>query len=160
MATERIAIVLDLENLVGLPPHGSAIPEIRRALADILEGRVTVSSVGYCIRSLQRRLAFELADLGVRVFGHTDAAADASDRLIIEHIAERLPASVTTVVIGSGDHIFAPTASFLRGRGLRIEVAARPRSLSAALYRASDRWFPVGRWPVVPTHGHVLPLAA
>src|SRR3954449_12857066 len=98
---ERVAVVLDVENLVGPPPtpwptglHG--------ALQPILESRAVVSAVGYCAKPLQKHVAFELADLGIRVFGHRSAEADAADHLLLDHLAADLPHSTTTVILGSG----------------------------------------------------------
>ena len=142
--SDRTAIALDLENLVGLPPIDRPLADLKTALGDIARGRTAVSVVGYCARPLQRKLAFELARFGVRVFGHADRTPDAADRLLVEHVTSALPRSVGTVVIGSGDHIFAPVAASLRRRGLRVEVVARPGTLSSALYSACDRWYPVG----------------
>lgn len=141
--TERAAIVLDLENLVGPTPSPLTPGDLHEALVGLIGDRVAVSLVGYCVRQLQRRLAFDLSDLGVRVFGHSDPRPDAADHLILQHLRSEIPASATTVIIGSGDHIFAPIASELRLRGLRVEVAARPGTLAAALYREAECWHPL-----------------
>jgi len=44
----------------------------------------------------------------------------------------------TPSIIGSGDHIFAPVARYLRSHDKRVEVVARAGTLSAELYRAAD----------------------
>jgi hypothetical protein len=50
----------------------------------------------------------------------------------------------TRLVIGSGDHIFAPVARLARLVGLRVEAVSRPGSISSELYRAVDVWHPLG----------------
>jgi hypothetical protein len=49
------------------------------------------------------------------------------------HIAARFP----DVVIGSGDHIFAPAVTGLTAAGCRVTVTARRDRLSASLARAA-----------------------
>lgn len=143
-SSDRIAVILDLENLIGLPPIERPLSQLIQALDRIIEGRTVVSAVGYCAVPLQRRLLFRMQPLGVRIFGHSERTPDAADRLLLRHLDAELPASVDTVVLGSGDHIFAPTAAALRARNLRIEVAARPGTLSADLYKECSCWHPVG----------------
>jgi hypothetical protein len=158
---ERVAIVLDLENLVGPGSYSRCRGEVSDAIPGILAGRTAVSLVGYCARALQKVMAFDLADLGVRVFGHADPRPDAADYLILNYLQTALPASATTVVVGSGDHIFAPAAADLRGRGMRVEVAARPGTLAASLYRECTRWHPVGDSQIVTAPAiHRLSIAA
>jgi hypothetical protein len=152
--SDRVAIVLDLENLVGFPRSGEAVSVVAGSIPRIVADRTLVGGVGWCIRSLQGSACFALAPLGIRVHGHSDPSADAADRFLIRYLESELPSSADTVVIGSGDHIFAPTAARLRRLGKKVEVAARPRSLSAALYRECLTWYPIG------TDGHpaITPL--
>lgn len=150
LSSDRIAVVLDLENLVGLPPIEGRLSQLIAALARIVEGRTVVAAVGYCATPLQRRLLFKMQPLGVRIFGHSERMPDAADRLLLRHLEAELPASVDTVVIGSGDHIFAPSAATLRARNLRVEVAARPGTLSADLYKECSCWHPIGN-PYAPS---------
>jgi hypothetical protein len=158
---ERVAVVLDLENLIGLPPLFSGA-ELGNAIERVIGNRVRVTAVGWCARSLQARLAFDLARFGVRVFGHTSREADAADRILLDYLAVELPTSITTVVIGSGDHIFAPAATALRRRGFRVEVVARPGTLATVLRRSADRIHPViaPSVPQSPTSPPALQRAA
>jgi NYN domain-containing protein len=73
----------------------------------------------------------------VRIYGHR-GGLDAADHQLLRRIQTELPPSCDTVVIGSGDHIFAPVARELRARGLRVEVIACAGSISHELYRAAD----------------------
>jgi hypothetical protein len=158
--TDRIAVALDLENLLGGRPAGDGVGDVIDVLARIRCSRVAVALVAYCARGLQQRIAFELLPLGVRVFGHADPRPDAADRLLLAYLERELPLSVGTVVIGSGDHIFVSAASDLRDRGLRVEVAARPGALAASLYRCCDYWYPVGEVMARPATGQDLELVA
>ncbi|MGZ4146005.1 MAG: NYN domain-containing protein [Actinomycetota bacterium] len=69
----------------------------------------------------------------VRALGGPDAA----DHELLERINRDIPPSCDTVVIGSGDGIFAGVAREFRARGLRVEVIARAGSIAAGLYRAA-----------------------
>ena len=136
---ERIALYLDLENLL----YGEGIHrlEVFTALVGLLRGfgarGIVVAAIACCDCTLARELAFAFEPAGVRIFTH-DGGPDAADNALIERIRHELPASVRTVVIGSGDHIFAAVADELRARGLRVEVIARQGSLSAELYTQAD----------------------
>jgi hypothetical protein len=142
LMNERIALSLDLENL--LHPYRAAghlaagVTHLARLVVAYEASGEVVAKVGICDRSLQRQTAFELGRVGLRVFGHDDSEPDAADHLLLEYMATSLPRSVTTVVIGSGDHIFAGSAAMLRARGKRVEVLAPARRLSHELYRAVD----------------------
>jgi hypothetical protein len=161
MEMRRTAVALDLENLLGGSLSGEALTEITQTLGLIREDHIPVALVGYCARGFQRRLAFELAPWGVRVFGHSDPRPDAADRMVLGYLEHELPSSADTVIIGSGDHIFAPAAAALMAKGLRVEVAARPGSLAASLYRRCAKWYPVGMGdPLVPAGSLAVPAAA
>lgn len=135
----RVAVFLDLENLCG-GRHASTDDLLAHA-ATILgaaRGRATVAAaVGYCNRALASRVALPLARLGIRVFVH-DGGPDAADVALIARMRAEIPRTVDTVVIASGDHIFADVARELRARGMRVEVCALAGCLSADLYRAAD----------------------
>src|SRR4051812_23777304 len=98
--SERVAVVLDLENLLGGRLDETALDAVVELMRTLRSRRRIVSSVGYCARGLQRRVAFDLAPVGVRVFGHSEHVPDAADRLVLRHLDLELPATATTVVIG------------------------------------------------------------
>lgn len=137
----RFAVFVDLENLIygwgdpGCNAEGGAAM-LAAAVHDLAcRGRV-VAGVAVCNRRLARDLAFTLAELGLRVFPHR-GGADRADRELLGRLERQLPASCDTVVIVSGDHAFAPAARRLRAAGIRVEVWARPRSLSGELRAAA-----------------------
>ena len=137
----RVALYMDVENLVhDLREVGdfdgatSLVGEIVRQAE--LRG-LAVAKVACCDPSLARRMAFGLAEAGVRTFTH-GGGTDVADLRLIAEIEHGLPASADTVVIASGDHIFAEAATALRAKGKAVVVIAREGSLSAQLALAAD----------------------
>jgi hypothetical protein len=133
----RIAVFLDLENLLHPFIERGAVAEGLRRLRSLLGdvagyGGTLVTCVAVCNFWLARLVAAELADLGVRTFTHT-GGEDAADQAMIERIHRDLPPSCGTVVIGSGDGIFAPVADELVRAGRRVEAIGVPGNTSAAL---------------------------
>lgn len=131
---ERIAVFLDLENLVRAE---GGLDGLTRYLDDLRARGTVVASIACCACAVARRLAFTLRDVRVRVFLH-QGGPDAADLELIERIRAQVPSTVDTVVIGSGDHIFAQVARELRARGKRVEAVARPGTIATTLYRAVD----------------------
>jgi hypothetical protein len=152
---QRVAVVLDVENLVVGRPRRLALDQMLRAVRAVTDGRVAVSMVGFCVLGIQRAVAFDLGNAGIRVFGHADPSPDAADQLILGYLESNLPSSIDTVAIGSGDHCFAGVARDLRRRGLRVEVVARPGGLAASLYRSCDQWIPIGEGQPSPSQVHL-----
>lgn len=142
----RIYFTLDLENL--LEPsrrEGHLAAFIDRLVAKVrgLGARGTmVGGVAVGDRDLQVRTAWQLDDVGIRVHAPENHGPDASDLVLIDYLDHALPGSVDTVVIGSGDHIFAPVAGRLKREGLRIEILALPGHVSNELYRAAHGFIP------------------
>jgi hypothetical protein len=138
---ERIGVALDLENLLhGFRRRGAlslGLGRLVNALQGYASRGVLVWGIACCDRSLQRQVAFELAEVPVRVFGHEDRTANAADREILAYLAHDLPQSVSTVVIGSGDRIFVSVARGLRSQGRRVEVLASRTALSEELARVA-----------------------
>lgn len=139
-SSRRIALFLDLENLLHDP---IATGGVDRALVELattmtaMRARGTVVTAVACVdHHLWPAIVFEAARLGIRVHGHC-GGPDAADHDLVGRMCSELPASVDTVVIGSGDHIFAPAARELASRGLHVEVLARSGSISYELYRAT-----------------------
>ncbi|MDA8317156.1 MAG: hypothetical protein M0010_18595 [Actinomycetota bacterium] len=138
---------LDLENLVG------AFGRKRRARAATLEGAVRaaianyvrVAGLGECdhgvavgSRRFVRIAAFELPhQIAWRVSapvpdGADQALLDLCDPGFLAQHYER-------VVIGSGDHFFAPFAAQLAGLGVAVDVVARHGACSSELRRCVRR---------------------
>lgn len=139
-ARERVGALLDLENLLHVARTTSA-EAVRAAMHLVAEELFNLGevrfSVGCCDWWLAKMLVPVAGDLGVRVhpgpFG-----PDRADEELLRRVAD-VPASVTTLVIGSGDGIFARVAYEQRAVGRRVVVVARPASLSPALACACDR---------------------
>src|SRR5687767_1886797 len=110
----RAAVALDLENLLfGYRDDGDlegGLDVLGAALADIRRRATVVMSVGVCDRVLAQQVAVPLAAHGVRVFPHA-GGVDRADLLLIDRLSNELPASCDLVVVGSGDHIFAPAVA-------------------------------------------------
>lgn len=137
-AKERLAVFLDLENLVlGDGDQDRHLAEVLHMLDEIASRGRVVAAVASCHRDLAPRTAFELARRGVRLFTH-QGGPDAADRDLIARMRAQLPASTETVVICSGDHIFAGVARDLRALGKRVEVQALFGRMSSDLLRAAD----------------------
>src|SRR4051812_20228995 len=102
---------MDVENLVHdlrMAGDYEAASDLVAGLVQALERRgVVVAKVACCDTSLARRLAFGLARAGIRTHPHRDPTPDQADLDLLGRITSELPASVDTVVVASGDHIFA-----------------------------------------------------
>lgn len=134
-APRRTLMLIDIENLVG-SGHVTAAEvacvrdQIRRYAPGPTQAIVATSAGGTLVEA-------GLGWPGARLTWQR--GADGADRALIdvatsEHIAERY----THVVIGSGDHAFAPIAATLRRRGVHVTVVTGAGRMSAALYLASD----------------------
>jgi len=139
---ERIAAFFDLENLLyPLRAKGDIRPGVQalgRFMRELEARGTVVTRLAVCDRPLRRRLCLQLDRLGIRTFTHW-GGFDAADRALVQHLRGDLPASCGVVIIGSGDHAFAPEAARLRAEGRSVEVLALPTSLSGELRRAADR---------------------
>jgi uncharacterized LabA/DUF88 family protein len=148
MSTRRIALYLDIENLIHDLRRAGELEEAEELITGLVhsldERGVVVVKVAACDTSAARRLAFALARSGVRFFPHREATADAADLDLIEMITQELPKSVDTVVIASGDHIFADVVDDLRRRGVTVIIAARTGTLSWRLARSASEVLVVG----------------
>ena len=141
MRETRLAVYLDIENLVhpfresGL--WGQGIGLVASFLRDVGRMGTVVVALAVCDRDAWRHVAFPMAELGVRVFAHS-GGPDAADVALVEHIRGELPPSVGTIVIASGDHLFAAVASELRAEGRQVVAASLPGALSHQLYGSVD----------------------
>lgn len=143
-AAIRVALYLDVENLVHDLVEDQRWGDVEALLRAIVErskqeGELAVA-VACCNPPLARRVAFLLNGLGVRTFAHDGEGPDCADYVLIDEMAQ-CPSSVRTVVIGSGDHIFAPAVARFRGQGVRAIVFTRARTISSELVGAAEECF-------------------
>jgi hypothetical protein len=140
----RGAMFLDVENLLH-PYLDGALEEglqlLRDLIAAVREEVLLVVNVACCSRGLAARIAFPLAELGVRTHVHS-GGLDAADEELVRRLDE-VPDTCQIVIIGSGDHRFAFPARRLQASGKQVEIVARPGSVARSLRRAagSCRWF-------------------
>jgi hypothetical protein len=139
--SERIALYLDLENLLHEHRQAQDWDGAMVAVASLVHGLTArgtlVARVAFADARLIRRLAFDLCRLGIRSHAH-EGGENAADLALLEALQYDVPTSCKTVVIASGDHIFAPAARRLREEGKRVEVVACVGTISAALYASAD----------------------
>lgn len=146
--SERVAVYLDLENL--LHPFREAkvlatgIGTLLHLIWSYERTATVITKIAVCNRTLQRLTAFELGLAGVRVFGHSEPCEGAADALLIAHLETALPASTTTVVIGSGDHIFASATLSLKAKGRQVHVFAPVGGLALELASIADSVMTIG----------------
>lgn len=133
----RIAVFLDLENLLHPFIEQGTVKEglrrLGRLLEDVAAQGTLVMCVAVCNFHLARLLAAEVAgSLPIRTFTHP-GGENSADHALIDRIHKDLPPSCGTVVIGSGDGIFAEAATQLARSGHRVEAIGVPGQTAAAL---------------------------
>lgn len=133
----RALVLLDLENLAGDPLVGLAAAQevVRRVLrsAEIRTG-------DHVIVGCNPRLGLTAAAAcpGARLV--IGCGPDGADRALLATVEpDDAARRFERVVIGSGDHAFAPLARALRLRGVDVTVISRPGSCSQHLVPAADR---------------------
>ena len=141
--TERICLAIDLEN-VGAKARREGrlstfldelVAKVKRAAGQ----GVLLGGIGVGDRDLQRASAFRLADVRVRVHARPHDGPDASDLVLVDYLLSGRPPSTDTVVLASGDHIFADVVAQLVDGGRRVVLMAVPGTVSAELFkRATD----------------------
>jgi hypothetical protein len=142
---ERVALYLDLENL--LHEHrqardwDGAMVALASLVHELAARGALVARLAFGDAGLVRKLAFPLGRLGVRCHNH-EGGPDGADLALLQVLEHEIPRSCGTVVIASGDHIFAPIARQLRAEGRRVEVVACAGTVSAELYASADAFTP------------------
>jgi NYN domain len=140
-AAERIALYLDLENLLYEYRQAGDWEDAVVAVASLvhrLAARGTlVARVASGDAGIVRKLAFALDGLGIRTHVHR-GGIDAADQALLRMLDHDVPMTCGTVVIASGDHVFAPSVRCLREQGKRVEVVACRGTVSAELYASAD----------------------
>jgi uncharacterized LabA/DUF88 family protein len=137
---DRFGLVLDLENLTREHRKASDWRGAALALGELLNCYSRMGKVLFCIAVCDRRLARDLGPklerYGVKTIRHDGGTNEADRRLIgfLRILSDRC----TTIIIGSGDGVFAPEARRLSGGGKRVIAVARPGAISAELYASVD----------------------
>lgn len=139
--TVRSFHLIDIENLAGdgLPAIDDAELWLRRyvAVSRWQPGDLTVIAAN---RWLGGRLCFAVPRALSHRFVLAPAGRDAADRALME-AADAIDAAhrFDRVVLGSGDHYFAPLAEICRAAGTPFEVVAGKGKVSWRLRRLADR---------------------
>jgi NYN domain len=141
--TRRAAIgprtlhVVDIENIAGDPlPTVFAVERIRDSYFDHVGVRAGDHVVVACNHLALLDVGVGWGLRGPRYLvrsGPDGADLELLDVLLTEHVAEHY----TTVVIASGDGVFAAAATSLAARGCKVRVVSRRESLSARLALAA-----------------------
>lgn len=128
----RTLHIVDIENLMGDP----------RAGAEAVAGafRAYLKRVGYrpgdlLVVAANPGLAFAIkAGAPGPYCLWTRPGTDGADSILVERVSKEFAvARCDRVVIGSGDHAFAPLAAAVHASGNPVVVVSRPGSLSGAL---------------------------
>lgn len=144
--------LIDVENLLGTPYYtATAVSALRSTYDRVSEtGAAAQQVIGTSASS--NLLTAALAWGSARpVF---ENGADGADRALLaagEYSPER---RFGRVVIGSGDHAFAPYAAHLQRNGVHVTVVCRPKALSRVLRLAvrDVRYLPhIHSGPTAPT---------
>ena len=138
--TVRAAVLLDLENL--LYPERQISPDVVRAgFAQILQVVAELADVRHVIACCDGWLAGMVtpvsARAGVRI--HPCAIGkDCADNSLLARAAD-IPASVNALIVGSGDHAFAPLVAAQALAGRHTVVIGRRGGIALALRTAAHR---------------------
>jgi hypothetical protein len=135
-----VGAVLDLENLLHRARHvsGVAVRAQFLAVVDALRGVGDVRhAVGCCDWWLAGMLTPVAPATGVRIFPGP-IGKDRADGELLRRVAD-IPASVDTLVVGSGDGAFAPLVAQQALAGRRTVVIGRPGGIAAALRAAAHQ---------------------
>lgn len=150
----RIFVALDAENCLAHHRRAGTLPaglaSLRTTLSSLGDEDDVVQGVVFCDPDLQADIAWEMRDLGLRVFTPGWTGPDAADLAIIDYLMSSLPSSTEKVVIGSGDHIFTDSVRQLRAQGKVVEMLALPGGISFELYTSVERCHYVETTPMTP----------
>jgi hypothetical protein len=132
---DRALHLIDIENLAG-----SACPSLGQAcwLRDAYHRHVGVGGMDQVVVACSH-LAFRLAGFGWPDARHVvRSGPDGADLELLDVIyRENVDHRFSRIAIASGDGAFADAAAGLAGRGCRVTVVSRRRSLSARLALAA-----------------------
>lgn len=131
----RTLNLVDLENLVGGDVVTPRVQSTWSEFVQVTDSRHHDLSTVAVARRHATTAFFALPSTILRLVG--EDRPDGADIALIESIdADWTAANFGQVVIGSGDHIFAPTARQLRDRGLRVVQVIGAGRCSTDLYLA------------------------
>lgn len=152
---ERIYAAIDLENLL-VPARRdgqlqAGLDEVVCHLRRLTLGGRSLGGVAVGDADLGRHAAWPLGELGIRVHVPALIGPDAADLDLIGRMRRETPETANTLIIGSGDHAFAPVATEFGVKGFRIVVLARPGSISHELFAAAHHFEPLELDRLVPT---------
>ena len=130
----RTLHLVDIENLIGIDPKRASIHDVRQAFgryAEAARQRANDLLIVGCNPELAIKVADSLRGAG-RIKSRT--GADGADTALLETIDIDLWSKrFDRIVIGSGDHIFAPAVIDLTTAGLEVTVVARTGHVSRHL---------------------------
>lgn len=126
----RALHVIDIENLLGNPRNLLLIPRVVHAY----RGRVGFCTDDHAVIACNAALVVPVHEVWPGAHMLVGRGPDGADRALLgvcnpADIARRY----ARVVLGSGDHIFAPFAASLRAHGVPVDVISRPEALSGRL---------------------------
>jgi hypothetical protein len=143
----RRLILIDIENVIGHPYPTT--PEICAARTEVLAALESTTGhivIGTCHGGL---LELAVGWPGPRYV--VRSGVNGADLALIDVLSEDIARRFETLVIVSGDGIFADPVAALGNDGVRTHVIARPTRLSARLRLAAHTITPLPSPPVGPT---------
>lgn len=142
----QVAALLDLENLLYMERRTSpqAVRSGFQRLVRCLRSRGDVRfAVGCCDRWLAGMLAPVAVNSGVRIHPCM-IGRECADRELLRRAAD-LPRGADLVVVGSGDHAFAPLVAGLGLSGRRTLVIGRAGGIATSMRAAADEVLELGQ---------------
>lgn len=141
----RRLVAVDAENISGGPCRTeAAVKWVRRRLA-----QVGALSAGDMVTVAVDECGLASVAFGWRgaraVWGH---GPDGADHALLEVLAERVPERYGSVVLASGDGIFAGPVADLVDRGVRVTVVAHEGGLNRRLRAAATDCLLLSRRPL------------
>lgn len=133
----RTLHVVDIENICGGPDQ---VRTSGKESAAAFSRAAGVAPGDHMLVACNPALLFHSRDRfpGARLVGAH--GPDGADRALLGALTnvDWIAARFDRVVIGSGDHCFAPVVTALRARGIMVGVVAREGSISGSLRRAAS----------------------
>lgn len=139
----RTLHLVDLENLCGGPDQVTAE---KHTVADLYQLKAGIARDDHVVVATNPSALVHCFDIfpGSQLVGQH--GPDGADSALLEILGEIdwIAKRYDRVIVGSGDHCFAPSAAALRARGILVGVVAREGSLSRSLAARADfvRLFP------------------
>jgi hypothetical protein len=131
----RTLHLLDVENLVPDGINTQAVTDMWTEFVQVMQPRWDDQST-VAVARRHAATAFLALPVGLRRVVGSDGPNGADEALLDSADIDWAAAHFGRVVIGSGDHIFAPLADGLRARGVWVVQVIGAGACSAVLYRA------------------------